>query len=691
MASKHSGVGAASRSSSDKQQHTSRHHHHHHHHKSDRSSKSNELHTLQSDDKSTSSLVKFDDSDDHVLAVLHSDALTYQDMESLVTDLNPQRAQDILMSYRILSTLTQYLEETDSWSFNLLNNYDFQNNVRQFDLDVAIVVGKRSEHLLAEIHAWNIPKLKRMVTRFSAYYSDEATILTVLVFRIVSNYSDLEFTLQLALSRATLIKIHYEMAGLFSKLPGGIEGNTSDNASRQKNADLVTAYRQFVSQLLDEIETTPFESVQQELFQVVRDLKSMFSKFSDSQMMNTLESDSPRDETFFDLSNSVPSLSQSQSSRLPPLNEDQRIDMSDSHMSSSTTFSEASRSATISEGLPAMMQAFELARNREELHKYHQQLRPPTTASGSNASPPETPVRSSRVSDTYKSPASNSMYSSSILSSPPSSISTGTVRSVSQWGGSTTPTPTPQHSSSSLSRPPTTPENNSGAMQVKMISNRMMIQVNGKYVDMQEWAASQNTSSRNSSSSSTAGSVMREHVPPMHIVMPHSAPHSAAGSSSSSVPHGYGLGMIFQPFLRPAGKAVVGSTFKVKEDDQSDQDQQQQVATRNGNSTRMQKSTSIDGILAQAAESDSSQENFNYSAGSNGSSSSLTKPMPALRTPAMPRKPTVASMASTAGPKPAASSSATAALNSSSWIRNVLGSAEEQFGKNYTTTMGPGF
>ena len=49
------------------------------------------------------------DTEDHVMTILHSESLQYQDVEALVVGLNPQRSQDILMSYRILSTLTQYL------------------------------------------------------------------------------------------------------------------------------------------------------------------------------------------------------------------------------------------------------------------------------------------------------------------------------------------------------------------------------------------------------------------------------------------------------------------------------------------------------------------------------------------------------------------------------------------------------
>lgn len=231
-------------------------------------------------------LVEAKRNNDQVFMALYSDKLTYKDMKMLVSGFkNTARAKDILMAYRMLSALMKYLDESESWSFNMLNNYDFQRAVRQFDLDVAIVVGARAERLLAEIYSWNIPHLKKSVMGFSSYASDDATILTVLVFRILNEYSTLEFTLQLALSRATLIKIHHEMSSLFSKLPGGAENSQQQYSGEEqaRNEALVNAYRGFVTSLLEELESTPFESVQQELFQIVRDLHTMFHKFSDAQ------------------------------------------------------------------------------------------------------------------------------------------------------------------------------------------------------------------------------------------------------------------------------------------------------------------------------------------------------------------------------------------------------------------------
>lgn len=667
---------------------SSKQHHHHHHHQHKHASTVKSLYGTSDAAESSVSVVKLDDSNDHVLTVLHSEDLQYPDVEALVAGLNPQRAQDILMSYRILSTLSQYLEETDSWTFCLLNNYDFQNNVRQFDLDVAVVVGKRAEHLLAEIYAWNISRLKRMVTNFSAYYSDEATILTVLVFRVVSKYSDLEFTLQLALSRATLVKIHYEMAGLFAKLPGGAESTQKDAGSTSRHNELVMAYRHFVSQLLEEIETTPFESVQQELFQVVHDLKSMFSKFSDSQMLKSLESDSPnRDDTFFDLSSSMASLSQS-TGRLPSLAEEWQGSSHNRTMSGSTTFSAMpstksttfstmpSMKSSLSEELPSMMHAFEMARHREEHVQSHQPRQamsqsvdlaihpqPPATSLSGQTTPPDTPGRgaSHAPSEMYMTPGTNSMTSSSIISSPPSSISTAPVRTQ-KWTAAPAPFKPASVAGSSSALVKSGPD--TGAMNVKMICNRMMIEVNGKFIDMQDWATSIN-------SHAPQPAVTTASIP---AVKPQSSsappPPSQPAANAVAAPSSYGLGTILQPWLRPDAKAVTPPQYSDDELESSDQ------ASFSKSAETTKSTASKPGLAKPSSDSPLALLRDGSLPGS------FRKPTRPL---ASGSAPTDGSAAAAGGSIPA--SSVSAAINSSSWIKGVIGQAESQFGKNYTTAM----
>lgn len=626
------------------------------------------------------------DTEDHVMTILHSESLQYQDVEALVVGLNPQRSQDILMSYRILSTLTQYLEETNSWTFCLLNNYDFQTHVRQFDLDVAIVVGKRAEHLLAEIYAWNIPRLKKMVSSFSAYYSDEATILTVIIFRIVSKYSDLEFTLQLALSRATLIKIHYEMTGLFSKLPGENETNTKNG---KQHADLVSAYRQFVTQLLSEIESSPFESVQQELFQVVRDLSSMFSKFSDSQMFKSLEG--PEYDSFYDNPQAPPVPS---SSRLPPLAENDYPEVNSSApypkpnhnsqnnhrrtFSNSTMFSAttaASARTTISEELPAMMQAFEAAKKREEYTKMH-------------STPPETPIRATGgFNGNHKSPTSPSS-SQSVMSSPTSTTSTTNIRSQNQpWSSASTVS----HSRKSVSPPSVAGSLGSamvvkpqeppaeGNMQVKMISNRMMILVDGKYIDMQEWAEKVN--------SNTQPHHMPMPIPTIHgPASPAPSVASSTAPGAAGAPANFGLATLFQPWLRPA----VTNKPIVIDDPSSDNNKQQLVVKKD---KRLAKAQSIDNILAkQNGNKPTSTLDLLRSSSMPVKTNNTTAPTlngfaAANRIPGGKLGvPAAATTTASGFPAVGATVGAPTAMGGF-WIKSMLGKAEDQFEKNYKTNM----
>lgn len=475
---------------------------------------------------STTDLSKYEE-DDHLIEVFKSDALTYKDVEELVVGLNPQRAPDILISYRILSTLTKYLEETNSWTFCMLNNYDFQMNVRQFDLDVAIVIGRRAEHILSEIHSWNIPKLKKMVMGFTTYYSDEATILTIIIFRIVSKYSDLEFTLQLALSRSTLIKINYEMTGLFSKFPGGSDaaGSDSNPELSSRNDELVSAYRKFVSQLLNEIENSPFESVQQELFQVVRDLKSMFSKFSDSRVSKSLEDKFDEDDAFYGEAR-LPPLPENDDLSLkymkPSLNRSSSGVQHKRSFSNSTMFSTntaATNKTTISEELPNLLNAFDIVKKKDHYQS------PPETPTNLNASPtsPTSPTTSS-VSTTQRHWSASSTRKSA---SPPSVSGSATSALVHK----------PQA--------PTAHEVPEGPMQVKMVNNRMMIFVDGKYMDMQEWAG-------------TVNSTQPHNPPPLPLPQIH-APVPAATTNPIVQAPSFSISNLFQPWSRASPKALTSS------------------------------------------------------------------------------------------------------------------------------------
>ena len=60
--------------------------------------------------------------------------------------------------------------------------------------------------------------------------------------------------------------------------------NSTLDTKQKHGRPLVDAYRTFVAQLLSELESTPYETVQRELFQIIDDLQGMFTKFAAAKM-----------------------------------------------------------------------------------------------------------------------------------------------------------------------------------------------------------------------------------------------------------------------------------------------------------------------------------------------------------------------------------------------------------------------
>jgi hypothetical protein len=422
-----------------------------------------------------------DCANDPVLAVLYDPELSYDDIEVLCDGhgFGAIETNDILTAYRILTRLTMYLSETESWSFGVLAAYDFQSPARAFDLDIAVVVGTRSELLLREITSWGLQGLKDKVNGLDVLYSDSATVLTTLVLRIISIYSDLEFKLQLALSRSTLVKIHSELEGLLSNF---------QTESADDDPPLVKKYRSFVTQLITELETTPFESVQQEMFQIVRDLHGMFVKFSQNSSSahhvmdkylsmddETIPPLSPADmssglESSWGTLPGSPSPNSRTSANTSPLSSSFIQDFKghgggDNHKrtfssSSSTAFSTTSKSSVTDE-LPSMLHAFEVAKREER----------------TRSSLPRKSSRSSMASEP-------SSLSSSLLSKQriPPSLSFNT---------NTQPKLLTQQQQQQ-------PSSSDDTLQVKMVDNRMMVKVGTSFMDMQEWLNRQNNSQASS-------------------------------------------------------------------------------------------------------------------------------------------------------------------------------------------------
>lgn len=130
---------------------------------------------------------------------LYQDRLSYKDMKALISALglsNSPRAHDILMSYRILSTLEKYLEETDSWSFNMLSNYEFQKrapvwpwrcNRRWCSLRTSSCWNIFLEYPQAKKQSWgflHIPQMTQQFLQFLYFVSLTITLHLSLLFNL---------------------------------------------------------------------------------------------------------------------------------------------------------------------------------------------------------------------------------------------------------------------------------------------------------------------------------------------------------------------------------------------------------------------------------------------------------------------------------------------------------------------------
>jgi hypothetical protein len=420
--------------------------------------------------------------DDPILDLLHKEAITQGDIDNVCVQFDPVEAEDVEIAFTLLEALKRYSTETETWSFSLLGSYDFDSEARQFDLDLAVVVGKRAEFLLDEIHSWDVNALKEKVYRLPAFHSDWATVLTMLVLRIVSQYSKLEFKLQLALSRSTLIKIHYELNGLVGKVSPEVSAANP----------LVAKYKSFVKQLLAEIETTPFENVQQEMFQVVRDLQHMFVKFASSQSGHNADSRwipyAGEDDELKEFADSGASFMK-MSPRDYGWTDDSHLESRHKRTVSSSQFSSATGTTktSITEDMPSMLLAFDAAKAEEVkltslLHTDtdHDSL-PQTkrTAGLSHAS-----VAGSRCSVKTRSSLSS-------MRSPTAqrrSLSSARARSP---FNSTIQTRTASTKVRSKVRDAAEYQN----LQVKMVDNRMIVKVGDKYADLQDWVSKANSTS----------------------------------------------------------------------------------------------------------------------------------------------------------------------------------------------------
>ena len=160
--------------------------------------------------------------DDPILEVLYKETISYKDIDELCNGFDEDeesngQIEDIRVVSRILNGLNEHLLETKSWSISeVLDIHNFSDCVipRGFDVKVAKFVGSRCQEVLKQINSWGISKLKTKVAQLVLsgyiYTKSSSTVLTILVLRVLKSFAALEFRLQLAIARSTLIKIHGE-------------------------------------------------------------------------------------------------------------------------------------------------------------------------------------------------------------------------------------------------------------------------------------------------------------------------------------------------------------------------------------------------------------------------------------------------------------------------------------------------
>jgi hypothetical protein len=125
----------------------------------------------------------------------------------------------------------------------------------------------------------------------------------------------------------------------------------------QHGTPLVEKYRAFVKQLLSELKTTPFETVQQEMFQVVHDLQQMFLKFQ------AHSHGEDQDSSSFDQNNNPSILNQQfpfDGQPPSPTLFSEETYSSPKYASSDSSYTNSSTTkSSIKEDLPSIMKAFD--------------------------------------------------------------------------------------------------------------------------------------------------------------------------------------------------------------------------------------------------------------------------------------------------------------------------------------------
>lgn len=414
---------------------------------------------------------------DELLVQLQDDQqLTFAQFAVIVKPFSARDAHECTMAFRILHTINANLKETQSWPFQLLRHCDLEHitggktswlarlrkrpekkegSKTAFNINIANKVHKQSAQMKHQMQQWDIKHLQNVTGKLltnGSFTSDASSVLIVLVLRILTRYSELEGALDVAMSRATLIKINYELTEKFSK-------ELENGEDEDEVNPLLVAYRSFVKQLLSELDTD--SDNRQELLQVVKDLDDMYQQYAAS----TPKKSSPRKK---------PSTSRFPTPSTPKRETADPFDYMDSpthtqtesfsSMSNSVNslFSSASKCSTVSDELPNLLHAFDM--------EYVKQQRQRRELDGVGMSSPQS-MTSSISSKSLSSSKSFSKLNPTHHSSP--LVSASPLQTLHTVPVASAPS-APSH------------------LDVQMINNRMMVKTASGFQDMQEWVMKQN-------------------------------------------------------------------------------------------------------------------------------------------------------------------------------------------------------
>ncbi|RKP28764.1 hypothetical protein METBISCDRAFT_20222, partial [Metschnikowia bicuspidata] len=291
------------------------------------------------------------------------------------------------LSLKILQTLEKIELNLKNWAFlsldiNSANHFDASNSdeIKLFNTNVSVRILSSCQELTVKLNKVSadidfITKALRSLTPIE-YISDSGTLLTSLTLRSIRLKDKLRRKVTIAYLKATLITIGTDL-----------EVMLSDGLDEQQAT--ISSYRQFVVSLLGQLNQAVEDENEEDInecFAVISDMKQMFDAFkletAQKFTKDLLVASKTRDEGFLTLDGSEftinDDLTWTSQGSLPlylrpvvrSITRPSSADGENEHHSKGLVLSFASNSilqrSTISEELPYLMLAFNLAKSLED-------------------------------------------------------------------------------------------------------------------------------------------------------------------------------------------------------------------------------------------------------------------------------------------------------------------------------------